>query len=157
MTPEQKQILRQTWAQIVPIGDTAATLFYNRLFAIDPSTRKMFSSVDLRAQRSKLLQALGHIIDGLDQFEALLPMLKQLGRRHSGYGVRDEHYDSVGDALLWALKRGLKDSWTPAVKDAWIEIYTMIASVMRHASVDVAAASGAPVTATNVLDGCKYS
>ena len=142
MTPEQKQILRQTWAQIVPIGDTAAKLFYDRLFAIDPSTRALFRSVDLTAQRGKLLKALGYVIEGLDRPETLLPTLEQLGRRHAGYGVCDAHYDSVGAALLWTLEQGLGAGWTPAVKAAWTKAYTMVATAMRHATVSEATASG---------------
>ncbi len=136
MTPEQKQILRQTWAQITPIGDSAAKLFYDRLFTIDPSTRPLFRSVDLPVQRGMLLQALNCVIEGLDELETLLPMLEQLGRRHAGYGVNDAHYDSVGDALLWTLEHGLGTSWTPAANASWAQAYTMIASVMRHATAD---------------------
>ena len=142
MTAEHIHLLRQTWAQLVPIGDQAATLFYERLFEIDPDTRALFRSTDLAAQRGKLLHALGNVIDGLDRPEQLLPMLERLGRRHAGYGVRDAHYDSVGAALLWTLAQGLGTAWTPAVKVAWRDAYALIAGVMRHATVDLSAGHG---------------
>ena len=152
MTPEQKQILRRNWKRILPIGEAAAKLFYDRLFAIDPETRALFRSTDLSKQRAKLLQALNYVVDGLDKLETLLPALEQLGRRHARYGVLDSHYDSVGEALLWTLEQGLGEDWTPAAQAAWTQAYTLIASVMRNATVDIATTIDAPVTVTALAE-----
>ena len=133
MSPEQKQIVRNTWQEVAPQGDMAAQLFYNRLFEIDPSSRSLFQDVDLPKQRTKLLQALSDAVQGLDAPDALVPVLEDLGRRHADYGVTDDHYDSVGAALLWALEQGLGPDWTPEAKDAWAEAYALISGVMRHA------------------------
>ena len=133
MSPEQKQIVRNTWQEVAPQGDAAAQLFYNRLFEIDPSSRPLFRDVDLPKQRTKLLQALSDAVQGLDAPDALVPVLEDLGRRHADYGVTDDHYDSVGAALLWALEQGLGPDWTPEAKDAWVEAYALISGVMRHA------------------------
>ena len=54
----------------------------------------------------------------LNRLDALVPVVEDLGRRHAGYGVKDEHYDSVGAALLWTLERGLGKAWTPQVAEA---------------------------------------
>jgi Globin len=64
MTPEQKQLVKNTWKQVTPIADTAADIFYRRLFEIDPSTRKLFRATDMVAQRKKLLQTLSFAIKG---------------------------------------------------------------------------------------------
>jgi hypothetical protein len=37
MTNEQKELVQTSWRNVVPVADTAATLFYDRLFEIDPS------------------------------------------------------------------------------------------------------------------------
>ena len=134
MSPEQKNLVKGTWAMVVPIADTAAGLFYDRLFAIDSSTRSMFAATNMPEQRKRLLQALGYVISGLDKTEQLLPAIQRLGRNHVRYGVTDTHYDSVGSALLWTLEQGLKDAWTPAVKDAWVAAYTLVAGVMKDAA-----------------------
>jgi hemoglobin-like flavoprotein len=134
MSPEQKSLVKTTWAMVVPIADTAAGLFYDRLFAIDTSTRAMFTSTNMADQRKKLMQALAFVINGLDQTEKLVPTIQTLGRSHVRYGVTDTHYDSVGSALLWTLEQGLKDAWTPAVKEAWIAAYTLVAGVMKDAA-----------------------
>ncbi len=134
MSPEQKNLVKTTWAMVVPIADTAAGLFYDRLFAIDMSTRTMFTNTNMPEQRKKLMQALAFVINGLDKTEQLLPTIQSLGRNHVRYGVTAGHYDFVGSALLWTLEQGLKDAWTPAVKSAWIAAYTLVAGVMKDAA-----------------------
>ncbi len=106
MSPEQKNLVKTTWAMVVPIADTAAGLFYDRLFAVDATTRPMFASTNMAEQRKKLMQALAFVINGLDQTEKLVPTIQTLGRNHVRYGVTDKHYDSVGSALLWTLEQG---------------------------------------------------
>jgi len=139
MTPEQKKIVQRTWRLVVPIADKAATLFYDRLFEIDPSTRPMFRAETLAEQRKKLVQILAAAVSGLDDLDALVPVVKDLGRRHAGYGVTAAHYDSVGQALLWTLEQGLGAAWTPEAKAAWTVVYGLIASVMQDAAESAAA------------------
>lgn len=138
MTPEQKVLVQETWRQVVPIADVAASLFYGRLFRIDPSTRDLFAGVDLERQQKKLVRALAMVVGALDRIEALVPTLEDLGRRHSGYGVTDAHYDSVGAAFLWTLEQGLCDAWTAEVKEAWTAAYGLLAGTMRDAANEAA-------------------
>jgi hemoglobin-like flavoprotein len=134
MSPEHKQILKNTWAMVAPISDTAAGLFYDRLFTLDPSLKPLFAKADMQEQRRKLMQAIAAVINGVDHLDALVPTLEALGRNHRGYGVTDRHYETVGAALLWTLEQGLKDAWTPAAKSAWTAAYTTVATVMRRAA-----------------------
>ena len=57
-----------------------------------------------------------------------------LGRRHSGYGVQDKDYGTVGKALIWTLEQGMGEDFTPEVRDAWMAAYGMIAQVMQQGS-----------------------
>jgi hemoglobin-like flavoprotein len=134
MTPEQKRLVRDTWKQVVPVADGAAGMFYYRLFEIDPTTRKLFRATDMVAQRKKLLQTLAFAIGGLDNLDALVSKVEDLGRRHAGYGVTDAHYDSVGAALLWTLEQGLGQAWTPPAAAAWTEVYRLLCGTMRNAA-----------------------
>jgi hemoglobin-like flavoprotein len=147
MTPEQRQLVADTWKQVAPIADTAANLFYSRLFEIDPSTRKLFRATDMAAQRKKLLQTLSFVINGLGQLDVLVSKVEDLGRRHAGYGVTDAHYESVGAALLWTLEQGLGRAWTPAVASAWTEVYGMLSGIMRNAAARADVASTKRVAA----------
>jgi hemoglobin-like flavoprotein len=133
MLSAEKKLIQDTWAQVVPIADRAATLFYQRLFEIDPSTRSLFQFTDMAQQRKKLLQVLSVAVSSLDNLGALRKTVEDLGRRHAGYGVKDAHYDSVGVALLWTLEQGLGSAWTPEVASAWKDIYGLLSGIMRQA------------------------
>ncbi len=141
MTPEQKQLVQATFAKVAPIADDAAAMFYARLFELDPSLRPMFKG-DMREQGRKLMQMIGVAVNGLDRLDALVPAVQQLGTRHAGYGVRDEHYDTVATALVWTLERGLGPAFTEDVKEAWVTVYGILASTMKQGAA-AAVPSGA--------------
>jgi hemoglobin-like flavoprotein len=149
MTPEQKQIVRETFALVEPIAEPAAALFYGRLFELDPSLRPMFRG-DMAEQGKKLMQTIAVVVHGLDRLQTLIPAVEALGRRHVGYGVRDEHYTTVAAALLWTLEKGLGPAFTPAAREAWTAAYTTLATVMQRAAAEavrppVAAGDAIPV------------
>lgn len=133
MTPESKQLVKDSWEKVEPIQDVAAALFYGRLFELDPALRHLFRG-DMTEQGRKLMQTLTVVVRGLDRLEGLLPAVEALGRRHCGYGVQDSHYETVAEALLWTLERGLGDAFTPATRDAWVQAYDVLATVMKRAS-----------------------
>jgi hemoglobin-like flavoprotein len=136
ITPEQRALVQQTWQQVVPIADTAARVFYNRLFEIDPQLRVMFDGVEMKSQRRKLIQVLAMAVGRLDRIEELVPVIEALGRRHAAYGVSDAHYETVGAALIWTLEKGLGKAWSEEVKAAWTEVYVLLANVMRTAAAE---------------------
>ena len=132
MTPEQIQLVRLSFVKVMDIKAAAGRLFYDRLFTIAPEVRPMFKG-DIGAQADKLMETLGVAVSALKNPAALSPILAQLAKRHKGYGVRDEHYDKVGEALLWTLEQGLGDAFTPEVKTAWTDLYGVVASSMKQA------------------------
>ena len=106
LTVHQKTLVQDSFAIVAPIADDAAALFYRRLFELDPSLQRMFRG-DMAEQRRKLMQMLTAAVKGLDRLDQLVPVVKDLGRRHATYGVEDRHYETVGAALLWTLEKGL--------------------------------------------------
>src|SRR5882672_4744802 len=114
MTLNEKNLVQGTFAQVAPIADAAAELFYGRLFEIDPTLKPMFRG-DMKEQGRKLMQMLAVAVKGLARLHEILPAVREMGRRHAAYGVRDEHYDTVATALLWTLERALGDGFTPEV------------------------------------------
>src|ERR1041384_5539022 len=139
MTPAQKKLVQNTLALVVPIADFVTAMFYDRLFEIDPGSRELFQKTDLAQQRLKLLQVLSVAVTGLDDLGRLIPIVEQLGRRHADYGVKDEHYDSVGAALIWTLQKALGPAWNSETAAAWTEVYGMLSGVMRRAQKPAAA------------------
>lgn len=139
MTPTQVQLVQTTWEKVVPISDTAAALFYGKLFELDPSLKPLFTS-DIKEQGKKLMQMITVAVRGLNDLGKLVPAVQELGRRHVGYGVKDEHYATVGTALLWTLEKGLGDAFTPDVKEAWATVYGILADTMKKAAAEPKAA-----------------
>jgi hemoglobin-like flavoprotein len=131
MTPQQIALVQDSFRKVVPIADTAAMMFYARLFELDPSLRKLFKG-DMKKQGMMLMSMIASAVRGLSDPNALIPVLHALGRRHSGYGVVDAHYTTVASALLWTLQQGLGDEFTAESRDAWIAAYSMMASVMQQ-------------------------
>lgn len=129
MTPEQKALVRDSWAKVLPIQETAAELFYGRLFEVYPEVKPYFKG-DMKEQGKKLMAMLDTAVSGLDNLEALIEPLKSSGKDHASYGVKAEDYDKVADAFLWTLDKGLGEAFTPEVKEAWTVTYTTVASVM---------------------------
>ena len=132
VTPQQIELVQASFKKVVPIAGTAADLFYDRLFEIAPAVRPMFPE-DLGEQKKKLIGMLATAVNGLHKLYTIVPAVQDLGRRHKGYGVSDEHYTPVGAALLWTLEKGLGAEFTPDVKSAWTEAYTTLAGVMKAA------------------------
>lgn len=133
MNQTQIQYVQDSFEQVKPISDVAATLFYGRLFELDPTLRPYFKG-DMSEQKNKLMTALAFVVAGLDRPESILPAVQALGKRHVGYGVQDAHYETVGAALLWTLGQGLGEQFTAAVAEAWAAAYTLLADVMKEAS-----------------------
>lgn len=133
MTHEQIALAQSSFAQVIPIADTAAALFYGRLFELAPELRPLFKG-ELQEQGRKLMRMIGLAVKGLDRWETLAPVLRDLGQRHEQYGVREQDYDTVGAALLWTLEQGLGPSFTPEVKAAWTAVYTQLAGAMQRAT-----------------------
>ncbi|KAF0176387.1 MAG: globin [Limisphaerales bacterium] len=133
MTPRQVELVQTTWEKVVPISDQAAALFYGRLFELDPELKPMFKS-DIREQGKKLMTMITVAVRGLGDLGKLVSAVEDLGRRHVGYGVRKKDYETVAAALLWTLEQGLGPDFTPEVKAAWVETYTVLATTMQKAA-----------------------
>ncbi|WP_169122213.1 globin family protein [Xanthobacter sp. SG618] len=140
MTPSQIELIQDSFRKVVPIADTAAALFYGRLFEIAPEVKPLFKG-DMSLQGAKLMATLGLVVAGLNDLSKIVPAAESLARKHVAYGVKDEHYAPVGAALIWTLERGIGPDFTPETKDAWVEAYGILSSVM------IAASAEAPVPA----------
>ena len=134
MTNEQIKLVQDSFKQVAPIAETAAQLFYARLFELDPDLELLFKG-NLSEQGRKLMQMLGLAVNSLDRMEQFLPVIRSLGARHLDYGVRDKDYDTVGKALLWTLRKGLGEAFTPDVEVAWRNVYDTLASAMLGGTV----------------------
>jgi len=138
MTPKQIGLISITWDKVLPIAETAAELFYGKLFELNSELRPLFKG-DLKEQGKKLMTMLDTVVKSIDDFEIIIPAAQQSGARHVGYGVKDEDYDTVAEALLWTLDQSLGDDFTDEVKEAWTTAYVILSGVMKEAEAKSAA------------------
>jgi len=131
LTDKEKQLITESFSKVAPISDQAAELFYNRLFEIAPETKPLFAKTDMREQGRKLMQTLGTAVGALYGLEAIVPVLESLGKRHTAYGVTQDHFKPVGEALIWTLEQGLGEAFTEETREAWIKVYTLLADVTK--------------------------
>ena len=140
MTPAQIALVQSSLPAVLANGETAAKLFYTRLFEIDPSVRRLFARVDIDQQGMKLLTAIAMVVGSLDRFEVVEREIRALARRHVGYGVTYLHYQSVGAALLWTLGEVLGGAFTPELRRAWAAAYRTVSDTMQGAVTSTLAA-----------------
>jgi len=138
MTPEEISLVQESWKKVVPIKETAAELFYGKLFELDPGLRSLFQG-DMQEQGRKLMAMINTAINGLTRLDEIVPAVQGLGRRHVGYGVKAGDYGTVATALLWTLEKGLGAAFTPSIRAAWVKAYSLLAETMKAAAAAEAA------------------
>ncbi len=133
MNDSTVELVQSSFAKVAPIADTAAAIFYKKLFEMDPTLQALFKG-DMKEQGKKLMSMIGTAVGALKNPEALIPVVQKLGRDHAGYGVTAQMYDTVGAALLHALSVGLGDDFTPDTKAAWTDVYVLLSNTMKDAA-----------------------
>ena len=129
ITDTQKNLVQTSFKLVEPIAATAADIFYTQLFLRLPEVKPLFKS-DLSEQGKKLMATLSLAVKSLDDLDALVPVLQNLAVKHVDYGVQPEHYPPVGEALIATLEIGLGDELSEEAKQAWMDTYSLIQSVM---------------------------
>lgn len=133
MDKKQIALVQSTFKKLEPIATDTGELLYQKLFEIDPSLKPLFKS-DIKNQAQMLMTAIGLAIKGLDKPTSVEKSVKQLGTRHTSYGVAPKDYNAFSAALLWALEQSLGDSFTDEVKTAWVEAFGQLAKQMKAAT-----------------------
>ena len=133
MTPRQKALVRDSLDRLLPMSETAAELFYSRLFYLDPSLRHLFK-IDIQEQAHKFMGMIHLLVADLERPAELGTTVRELGLRHNDYGVKASHYDTVGEALIWAIDKSMGRHATPELHAAWVEFYGMVSAEMKSTS-----------------------
>jgi len=133
MTPAQIIMVKKTWQKVLPDTETAAVLYYSKLLHLDPEIETLFKG-DVEIQGFQLIKVIAITIDQLERPAKAVPILQALGRRYSQYGIKPEHYQTMGYAFMWMLQQILDKDFTPYMKQAWGKTYVMMARIMRDAA-----------------------
>lgn len=132
---ENIQGIRESFAAIQLSDAEAGMAFYNRLFAIAPAVRPMFPP-SMEGQSEKLFKTLRILVASLDRLDSIVPVLRDLGRRHIAYGAKPEHYAVVGSALIGTLRDALGDAFTPAVEQDWLRLFSIVSDTMLRGAAE---------------------
>lgn len=130
-------IVQKSFKKVQPIATTTAEYFYDKLFEYDPKLKSLFPVTNKEAmiqQGDKLMAVLSSAVTSLNNFEKLIPILSNLGKRHVDYNVQPIHYDIVGTALLASIANSLQEEFTLEVELAWCQFYTTIANTMKNSA-----------------------
>ena len=127
LTDEDKALIRDSWRLLVPIADTVADLFFQRLFELEPVLRGVARG-ELAAHKRALVSLLNYVVRSLDwksdawrdetrHEDDLFLVLLALGRRAKELGpLADASTEAVGAALLWALDYALGKKFDAACR-----------------------------------------
>ena len=125
--------VQASFKKVAPISNEAARIFYARLFEVAPSVQPMFKA-PLEEQGRKLMATLAVVVKGLRNLEKIVPVAEKLAVQHVQYGVRPEHYDTVGECLIHTLRTALGDEMTSELESSWEKAYATLSSVMISAA-----------------------
>ena len=130
MTLEQIRLVQESWQKIFPVKEITAERFYGRLFQLDPSVRALFKG-DMKEQGKKFMDMMDLVVGGLSRLDAdVVPALRALGARHSDYGVKPQHYQTLKQALFGALEESLAGDFAGETEQAWAATYDLLAQAM---------------------------
>jgi hemoglobin-like flavoprotein len=133
MNQKQIDLVMDSWDYILMNTQQAGTIFYDRLFTVDPSLKSLFKE-DINTQATKLVNMITFVVKKLNNLGEVVNDVKQLGERHAKYNVKPEHYATVASALLWTLEKGMGSNWTNDHKEAWVAAYTILSTTMQSAA-----------------------
>nr|WP_314075453.1 globin domain-containing protein [uncultured Roseococcus sp.] len=134
------RLVRESFQKVAALARPAAVLFFGRLFRIEPATRAALEREDMRAQGARFIAALGYATAMLDRPDRLLPVARDLARRHAARGLRPEHYPALREALDWMLEECLAEEFLPPLRAAWRWAFDLLAEEMiAEAYPDMAA------------------
>ena len=122
-----KNVLRDTLELALAKDDGFAARFYHNLFKAHPELQPMFHRSSPGAQQKMFAQKLTAIVDHLDDPHWLDREVVTLASKHLSYGVTEEMYGWVGDALIATLAEVCGDTWTIEAETGWKIAYGSLA------------------------------
>jgi hemoglobin-like flavoprotein len=128
-----QELVQTTFARLAVMPEVAGALFYDRLFAKNPSFRTLFKN-NMRIQGVKLMTMLAMVVYNLSEPDQVSTAIRNLAIRHVEYGVEPDDYDALREALIWTLEQALGEDLTPAAREAWSVCYDELASEMKAAA-----------------------
>jgi hypothetical protein len=129
---ESKDLVRESWACVLPAGPRFAEVFFGRLVELDPQLGRALRGVEPREHGRRFVDAVTALLRGLEGDGAAT--IAAAG------GWLDPRAAVVGEAFLWTLEQLLGERLTPAARNAWRETAHRRAAALHAAALGEAAA-----------------
>jgi len=106
--------------------------FYKILFEQHPEIEHIFPE-DLTIQKSKLLNMLDNVINGIEYIGELESILIELGQNHKDLGVTEEMFETFISAVIDAANSSSSYNFTKKESTAWKEAFYEISKILLKA------------------------
>ncbi|XP_002732485.1 cytoglobin-1-like [Saccoglossus kowalevskii] len=143
LTPKEVKAISESWKVVYAKKKENGVALFIRLFQSVPGSKSLFKNLDgiddeeklrnhprLKAHGFRVMSSVNSLIESLEEGELLVQLLKDLGSSHSKNKVTSSHFDALGPVIIWLLQKENGDSFTPAVKNAWLKGWGVMKSVI---------------------------
>jgi truncated hemoglobin YjbI len=100
MTPEQVDLIRQSFDAIWPVRRKLAVTFYDRFFALAPDAQRLFPG-DMERQHLKLMDSIAAIVGALDKRQRNRPASRRLWGEATAFRCVRRGADMGAGTAIW--------------------------------------------------------
>jgi hemoglobin-like flavoprotein len=149
---QRKTLIRQTWRAVeFGMGHKVTTEFYDLLLSQNPDMGPFFSGMDMSLHSPKLYAIIKLCVGSLDDFESVVPILEDLGRRHGRiHGLKKSHYKAFTNTFIDVMRRFIHKHYCEMMAEmryvvdvagAWSFVLNLIGDIMANAAEEIPAAA----------------
>jgi len=109
---------------------TFTDMFYRRLFELDATIEKIFDKASAPVFGRAAIGIVSSVVKSIDNYESIVDNLQGIGRKHSIWGVKESHYDSVFPAMMYTFQELLGSKITPQLLEAWGLVFDYLVQVL---------------------------
>ena len=132
--------LERSFKLLAPRGQELVDRFYAKLFSENRPLREMFPD-NMTEQKQKLLASLVFVVQNLRKPDQMVDPLREMGRRHAGYGTQAEHYPVVRDTLVAVMGEMAGEAWNDQLTADWNAALNVVAGIMLEGAKTAVAQS----------------
>ncbi len=129
LASDEKALIRESYAKLVPVSSETSGIFYDNLFSVNPDLRSLFRE-DLQEQGMKFMSTIGVLVGLLDKPAILHERVRLLGEGHTAFGLTEEDYQNMEEALLLTLSQALRQEFSVEAQSAWRSAFQAISARM---------------------------
>lgn len=141
LSQETIAAIKETIPLVSQQAENVTSRMYEILFSKYPETKPLFANAT-SDQHKKLAGAIAAFAGNIDNLGALGGAVEKMAQSHVNTNVLPLHYPMVADALITAMGEVLGEAFTPERKNAWVEAYTFLATILMQREQELYAARG---------------